>query len=346
VRESERCEEEARASAKAQQVARRSRAPLLAPHRVHRVERPIFAMNRIASRRLRVAAFGWLLLVFAWAAFPATGALAQTDQPALWRIAGAKGSVYLFGSFHLLPEGVAWRTAALDRALAEASVVVLETDFDAANDPKAMLALISKYGMLPKGRTLAEALPPALNAEVERMAAGFGLPPAALAPLRPWLVAVTLSVQFIVREGHDPARGVDAQVLAWARANGRQIQTLETNESQLRIFADLTSAQEVEFLAVTLRQIRDTPQILSDMLSAYRRGDVRALEKVLNLGFDDFPMLRQRVLGDRHANWLPQIERMLASGRTHVVVVGAAHLVGPDSVIAGLRARGVKVEGP
>jgi uncharacterized protein YbaP (TraB family) len=37
---------------------------------------------------------------------------------------------------------------------------------------------------------------------------------------------------------------------------------------------------------------------------------------------------------------------MMADGKTHVVIVGAGHLVGKDSVIDMLRAKGVKVEGP
>ena len=57
-------------------------------------------------------------------------------------------------------------------------------------------------------------------------------------------------------------------------------------------------------------------------------------------------MLRDRLLNNRHAKWLPQIETMIADGRSHVIVVGAAHLVGKDSVIAMLRAKGIKVEGP
>src|SRR5258708_37640940 len=86
--------------------------------------------------------------------------------------------------------------------------------------------------------------------------------------------------------------------------------------------------------------------MLGDMLAAYRRGDLAALEKTLNAVFDDFPALRKRILKDRHDKWLPQIENMIADGRTHLIIVGAADLVGPDSVIVMLRAKGVKVEGP
>ena len=48
----------------------------------------------------------------------------------------------------------------------------------------------------------------------------------------------------------------------------------------------------------------------------------------------------------RNAAWTRAIaERLAGSGET-VIVVGAGHLVGPDSVPALLRARGIKVEGP
>ncbi|TMH14933.1 MAG: TraB/GumN family protein, partial [Betaproteobacteria bacterium] len=90
----------------------------------------------------------------------------------------------------------------------------------------------------------------------------------------------------------------------------------------------------------------EMPKMLGDMLAAYRKGDLAALERALNVGLDDFPVLRRRILKDRHEKWLPQIERMIADGRIYMIVVGAAHLVGPDSVIAMLRAKGVKVEGP
>ena len=56
------------------------------------------------------------LLLWLGLAFSPPG-LAQTDAPALWKIGGPKGSVYLFGSFHMLPPDVKWRTPALQKAL-------------------------------------------------------------------------------------------------------------------------------------------------------------------------------------------------------------------------------------
>ena len=286
-----------------------------------------------------------LLAVLALAFAPLAPAQ-SVDSPALWKIAGRSANVYLFGSFHLLPPEVKWRTPEVQRALEESKVLVCELDPAIAQDQHVMLQLIRKYGVLPQGETLAAVLPPPVNAELEREATALGLPPANLAPMRPWLAALTVSVQFMVSQGFDPQGGVDHALADWARSNGRPIGSLETADSQLRIFGTLTRKQEIELLAVSLKQIREAPQMLGEMLAAYRKGDTAVLEKTLNAGFDEVPQLRRRLMRDRHEQWLPQIQKMIAGGRSHFIVVGAAHLVGRDSIIAMLRARGVRVEGP
>ena len=62
----------------------------------------------------------------------------------------------------------------------------------------------------------------------------------------------------------------------------------------------------------------------------------RATHKELSI----FPAFEERVLDARTRSWVPKIERDLASGHTCFVVVGAAHLGGPNGALALLRARG------
>ena len=288
----------------------------------------------------------FLALLLACGFLPAAG-LAQ-DSPALWtvRAPGKPGKVTLFGSFHLLPAEVRWRTDALDAALREANVIVFETDLAEAQDPAVMQPLMAKYGLLPPGQTLASLLPPDTWRELEKLSASLGVPAQNLSPLRPWLAGLVLSLQFMRERGFDPARGVEQQVMAWARGEKKPLSALETAEEQLSLFAGLSREEEAAMLTVSLRQIRETPKILADMLSAYRRGDVAALDRVLNTSLDELPALRRRMLRDRHERWLPQLESMLASNRATVVIVGAAHLVGADGVPAMLRAKGLEVTGP
>jgi hypothetical protein len=286
------------------------------------------------------------LAAFVLAIAPASAREAKHDGPAIWKIDGSEGDIYLFGAVHFLPQGVDWRTPALEAALSEARVVVFEIDIDEGQNVAATQALIAKLGMLPPETTLRKLLAPEHRAKFERVMTSLGIPPAALDGFRPWLAALVIGVQWIVSKGYDPNSGVVQQIWNWSKQTDKQRAALETAEQQFEAFAGLTREQEVEFLLVSLDQIEQSPEMLDELVKAWRKGDTKALDKILNDSMKEFPVLSRRMLNDRHERWLPQIEKMIADGRTHVIVVGAAHLVGKDSVIAMLRAKGVKVEGP
>jgi uncharacterized protein YbaP (TraB family) len=56
------------------------------------------------------------------------------------------------------------------------------------------------------------------------------------------------------------------------------------------------------------------------------------------------PDLYAALLTNRNASWVSQIEGILAGKGVSFMAVGAGHLIGPDSVIAMLEARGVTAE--
>mgnify|MGYP006146283647 FL=1 len=64
----------------------------------------------------------------------------------------------------------------------------------------------------------------------------------------------------------------------------------------------------------------------------------------MNESMDDAPALYARMLTDRNAAWVPQIEQLLRGADDVLVVVGAGHLVGEQSVVEMLRQRGHTVE--
>ena len=56
------------------------------------------------------------------------------------------------------------------------------------------------------------------------------------------------------------------------------------------------------------------------------------------------PQMYERLLVERNRNWLPKLEALFSRPGRAFVVVGAAHLVGPDGLIALLKAKGYQVE--
>ena len=55
------------------------------------------------------------------------------------------------------------------------------------------------------------------------------------------------------------------------------------------------------------------------------------------------PVIYDRLLVARNRAWMPKIEALFSRPRHAFVVVGAAHLVGPDGLVAMLKAKGYQV---
>jgi uncharacterized protein YbaP (TraB family) len=86
-----------------------------------------------------------------------------------------------------------------------------------------------------------------------------------------------------------------------------------------------------------------TKESVGELARAWKAGDTAAIEKVVLSDLKSEPQMYQRLLVDRNRAWLPKIEALFARPKPAFVVVGAAHLVGTDGLIAMLRAKGYTV---
>lgn len=276
-----------------------------------------------------------VLTATAVAAFPAAA------DPALWVVRDEDSTIYLLGTVHVLRPDTVWRSPAIDAALAEADALWIEVE---ADDPAAMQPLVARYGLDP-ANPLSSKLTPEQKARLDAAATGMGASGAALEPLRPWLAGLTLSVGPLVKAGYDPASGVETKLKAAARAAGKPIRTLETLEQQIGFFADLPPAVELAFLLSALDEMDTGPATLDALVAAWSAGDQEALNALMVSEMAvDYPELYQALLVDRNKDWAGQIQTLLAGKGVTVIAVGAAHLVGDDSVQVQLLARGIAVE--
>lgn len=276
-----------------------------------------------------------ILTASAVAAFPAAA------DPALWVVRDEDSTIYLLGTVHVLRPDTVWRTPAIDKALAEADELWIEVE---ADDPAAMQPLVARYGLDP-ANPLSSKLTAEQKARLDAAAAGMGASGAALEPLRPWLAGLTLSVGPLVKAGYDPASGVESKLKAAARAAGKPIRTLETLDQQIGFFADLPPAVELAFLLSALDEMDTGPATLDALVAAWSAGDQEALNALMVSEMAaDYPELYQALLVDRNKDWAGQIQTLLAGKGVTVIAVGAAHLVGDDSVQVQLLARDIAVE--
>ena len=278
-------------------------------------------------------------------ALAADQTLPTQATPALWTVEKDGKTLYLFGSIHLLPPSIKWRRPEIDAAIAASKVFVFEAPVDGGG-AGAMSTFIETGGKLPEGTTLQDVLPPDLYAQVEDAAWKVNYPPMALKQFRPWLVAVSLELFSYIKAGFSTWYGVDRLIESDAKLSGHMVDYLETVEGQLSFFSRLDRKTEIAYLRETVRSIAEEPNSPNDLVAAWASGKPAKMIGLLDEAFAKVPALRAQLLVARNKNWLPKLEAMLASPETHFVTVGVGPLVGPDSVVAALKAKGYKVLGP
>ncbi|MEY2760053.1 MAG: hypothetical protein RIR33_3831 [Pseudomonadota bacterium] len=294
-----------------------------------------------------LAAFGRLLrdmAISAAAVIGLSGAPALA-QPAMWAVRDADSTLYMLGTVHLLRPETQWRTPALDKAIAEAEELWLELPTtDAAAMAVEMMPLVARYGLSP-GKRLSDVLTREEMKTLDEAAKLAGLSASQLNMFRPWFAALTISNAAVMRAGYDPLSGVDSKIEALFLERGIKPKGLETAELQIRVFAGMTPEQELRYLRETMEEYGDAPIELDAMVDQWARADLPALEAMFVSEMKtEEPDLYAALLTNRNASWVSQIEGILAGKGVSFMAVGAGHLIGPDSVIAMLEARGVTAE--
>ena len=98
------------------------------------------------------------------------------------------------------------------------------------------------------------------------------------------------------------------------------------------------------FLVMTLEDAAGLDAEIDELMQAWREGDSDALARLLSEEFDEFPELYKPLTEDRNRAWLGQLVELLDDRDDYLVVVGALHLVGRNSVVDLLRQRGYEVQ--
>jgi uncharacterized protein YbaP (TraB family) len=269
---------------------------------------------------------------------------AAVAEPAVWRAThpGLSGELLLLGSIHVLRSSDYPLPAIVDEVYGKASDVVFELDLDDL-DPASVQTNFIGAALLPQDTTLESVLDADVFADVSMRAQELGVTIDLLDRFEPWFVALNLMNIGMARLGFDASYGVDQYLLRKATRDGKEVLGLEDLSEQVAIFDDLGAAQQQAVLAQTLHELDRTNDILGAMTSAWREGRLDELQGELLEAYTDFPELYAPLVENRNRAWIAKLEALAANDSTYLVVVGALHLVGTNSVVELLRARGFNV---
>jgi len=265
----------------------------------------------------------------------------QADAPAvLWRVEAEGGSVLLAGSVHLLRPADLPVSPAYGEAFEEADEVVFEIDV-AETKKEETSRRIRDLGSLPSGETLADHLGAGTLSLLREYLEELGRPHDSFDGLKPGMVLFSIGTIEAMRMGARPNLGLEEQIYEWCLAHDKPTRGLETIEYQLTLFDSLPAAEVDAMLVEALGDVGEKSHAaLDQMIESWKTGDVDRLTELIDEQMPPGSTERTLLLTRRNANWIPEIEAALESGKVTLFLMGAAHLVGDDSVIRLLRERG------
>jgi len=295
------------------------------------------------ARTRRLAGIALCLAAVTAASALTAQTTAHSGKSFLWKIHSGSKLVYLAGSVHALSADVYPLSPAFEQAFSASGTLVEEIDLGDAEIMTAAPAILAK-GMYLDGRRFDSVVSKETAALVNARLKDSGLPVEMFQAMKPWMVMLTVAALDAQKAGLDPSLGLDKHFYDRAKAAGKGIIGLETAESQIDRLDAMSSDLQEQLLRSSLSEADTTRNSLKTIVSAWQRGDSASLEKTLLTDFKQYPAAYRSLIVERNQNWVPQIDACLSRPQPCLVVVGAAHLVGPDGLLTMLQRKGYKIE--
>jgi uncharacterized protein YbaP (TraB family) len=279
------------------------------------------------------------------AVFATTAVAEEASGPAMWRLTDADSEIYLFGTFHLLPASLNWTTPALDAAMEKTLFTMTEADTDSPAAQQKLASLVRELGLNAPGVTLSSQLGPERAKQFGLISERYGIPMAALEPMKPWLALISLSVGIMQSQGFSADAGAEEIIQKKAATQKDKLAYLETAEFQLRALAGLTNEEWLADFERGLAQMADFEGFSNRTLEAWRTGDLDSIEEeMIGPMKTAAPSAYKALIVDRNADWVGQIEKIMAGSDDYFIAVGAGHFMGEDGVVEMLKRKGYAVE--
>jgi hypothetical protein len=230
----------------------------------------------------------------------------------------------------------------VDELYASADALAMELDLDDI-DPVATQAQMLGAATLQPATSLQDVLGEAMYAAARDKARGMNVDLDLLSRFKPWLVAITLMELGMSNQGFRQEFGLEQYLLRQAQNDRKPIHGLESIATQIGVLDSLSFAEQSNLLEQTLNELDSAGEVMQELVRAWRDGRLEDLSQTLMQDFESFPALYDSLVVARNERWIDSLEELLASPQSHLVVVGALHLVGKHSVVELLTARGLRV---
>ena len=224
----------------------------------------------------------------------------------------------------------------------ESKLVAFEADPDPERRKEGH-RLIIQAGRYPEDDTLLNHLTPALRKTYQRLATEWAVNTDNLNRLKPWMAAQTLlriaMTQSKVRLGDD----LEKLLYVRAKIDDRPMAFLNTAQRTVDLYTSLDDALHLRIFEKALGDARTLTNLLPAVETAWRAGDAETATTLVRGSFAGFEDVYRALFPGRNTAWAEDLDAHSVIEGDILAIIGLSHLVGEDSVLDALAARGYRI---
>ncbi|MUH72821.1 TraB/GumN family protein [Psychrosphaera haliotis] len=260
----------------------------------------------------------------------------------VWEVKKGEDVVHIGGTVHLLPITEYPLPSAFTDTYQAADSIVLETKLPTPDDQAGQMAML-KAMAYADGETLSQHLSEQTNESLKQYFSAVGIEFEKLNKFKPGFIS-SMILNIETQKAGMAGAGVDMYFSQLANQDNKSIEYLETLDFQINMLANMGVGNEEYAIKHNLAEAEEIVPLLKKLIKAWRVGDENAINELALVQMkEQFPSSFKAMMTDRNLDWVPKIEALFNDDDQEFVLVGAAHLVGEDSVIEQLKDKGYKV---
>ncbi len=260
----------------------------------------------------------------------------------MWKAVSGSNVVYLLGSIHLGSPDMYPLPKVIDDAFARSKAMVVEVNMNNL-DPGEASKFIMEKGMYTDEDTLWKHLSKPTGDKVKKFFTNYGMDETAAGKFKPWLAGIMSSVLPMMKAGMNADLGIDKHFLDLAKGK-KKVEQAESMDFQLKLLSSMTDSVADVYLSYTVGEVAKSKEQDLKLERLWKKGDAEALNKEISVHPKELDGLMRSLLEDRNPHMADVAEKYLKNGGGPCFfVVGAAHLIGKEGVVAILQKRGYNI---
>ena len=255
------------------------------------------------------------------------------SEPLFWKASKGEREYVILGSVHMGKPDMYPLPSYIMNYLNDSDGLVTEVKLSESANPSLMNSEVP---------VTQDVLDPQQRQKLAQINNQLGYAPNAFLTAPAWQTAITLQMTQFSKLGFQQDLGIDTYITKQAERMNKPVYGLETVDFQLSLFTEDPNTGQL-LLTDTIENWAENEKISQCLAKSWQAGDPVRLEALSKESeIDD--QLSEQFIFQRNRDWTQKLDSatFLTKGR-YLVVVGALHLVGEQSLIALLSKKGYAV---